>query len=114
MRTADRLRGCFRETKVLHLAFLNQFLHRSGHVLDGHIQVNTVLIEEIDGIDLQPLERGFCNLLDVFRPTVEPLPTRSSVEIEIETEFGGNDHLSAEGVACPKFCTSGSVSVAQP
>ena len=56
-----------------------------------------MLIEEIDGIDLQALERGFRNLMDAFRPAVETLPTRTSVGIKIETKLGGDHHLPAEG-----------------
>ena len=48
----DRLHSCFRKAEVLHLAFPNQVLHRSRHVFDGHVRVNAVLIEQIDGLDL--------------------------------------------------------------
>ena len=59
-----------RETKVLHLAFLNQILHSTRNIFDRNIQVYPMLIEEIDGIDLETLERLFCNLLDVLRSAV--------------------------------------------
>jgi hypothetical protein len=54
----NRLRRCLREAEVLHFALLNQILHRSRHFFDRHVRVDTVLIKEIDGIDLEPLERA--------------------------------------------------------
>ncbi len=62
---------------MLHLARLNQVLHRSRYVLNGHIEIDAVLIEEVDGVDLQALERILRNLLDAFGPAVEPLPART-------------------------------------
>ena len=85
---------------MLHLAFLDQVLHRSSDVFDWHVRVNTVLIEEIDGIDLEPLERALGGLLDVLWPAVQARRTLhpAGIEIgtEIEPEFGGNHHLPAE------------------
>src|SRR6266567_8533353 len=60
----------------------------------GTSGVDPVLIEQIDGIDLESLERAVSDLLDVLRPTVQadllPLGT------ELETEFGGDHHSTAE------------------
>src|SRR5439155_24459758 len=53
---ADRLRSRFGEAEVLDLALLNQLLHRPRDVLDGHVRIDAVLVIQIDGIDLQPLE----------------------------------------------------------
>ena len=52
VRATDRPHSCFRKAEVLDLALLNQVLHRSRYVFDRHVRVNTVLIEQIDGIDL--------------------------------------------------------------
>jgi hypothetical protein len=71
---ADGLCAGLRQAEVLDLALLDQILHRSGDVLDGHFGIDAVLIEEIDDIDPQALERGLGNLLDVLRPAVQPLP----------------------------------------
>src|SRR5437764_1499527 len=61
-------RQALSEQAVLDLPFLNQVLHRSGHVFDGHLQVHSVLIEQIDGLNLESLERGFGYLLNVLWP----------------------------------------------
>lgn len=51
VRSTNCLSACFRQTKVLHLALLNQVLYRPGNVFDRHIQIDTMLIEEVDYID---------------------------------------------------------------
>ena len=57
--------------KCLTLPCLNQFLHRAGDIFDRHVRVNAMLIEQVDGLDLEPLERAFDGLLDVLRPAVQ-------------------------------------------
>src|ERR1035438_9363692 len=67
---ADGLHSCFGKAEVLHLALLNQILHRSRYVFDRHVQVNTVLVEQIDDICLEPLERCLGDLPDVLWPAI--------------------------------------------
>jgi hypothetical protein len=51
-----------------------------------------VLIEKVDGIDLEPLERSLDTLLDVLGPTVQAaLPA-----VQVEPELRGDDDLLAE------------------
>ena len=80
--------------KCLTLPCLDQLLHRPRDVLDGHVRVDAVLIEQVDGIDLEPLERGFRDLLDVLGPAVQArlLPVR----VDVEPELGGDHHLLAD------------------
>src|SRR5579884_3858169 len=54
----DGLYASLGKAEVLDLAFLDKFLHGSGDVFDGHIRIDAVLIEKIDHISLQALERG--------------------------------------------------------
>ncbi len=67
----DGLHARFGKAEVLDLAFLNQVLHRSRYVFDGHVRVNPMLIEQVDDINLEPLERALDGLLDVLRPAVQ-------------------------------------------
>src|SRR5262245_60785186 len=97
MCATNRLRSCFRKAEVFHLTLLNQVLHRSRHVFNWHVRVNTVLIEQINGLDLESLERGLGDLLDVLWPTIQPHPTRLSVGLKFESELRGYHHLPAEG-----------------
>ena len=55
---ANRLRARFRKAEVLHLAFMNQILHRARNIFDGNIQVDPMLVEQIDRINLETLERA--------------------------------------------------------
>jgi hypothetical protein len=90
------LYACFGQAEVPDLTFLNQVLHRPRHVLDRHVRVDTVLVEQIDGIDPESLERGLGNHLDVLWPTVQADPLRPAVGIEPESELGGDHHLALE------------------
>ena len=56
---------------MLDLTLLNQVLHGARHVLDRDVRVDTMLIEQIDGIHLKPLERVFGDLPDVLRATIQ-------------------------------------------
>ena len=82
---------------MFHFALLDQVLHRSRHIFDGHVRINAVLIEQIDHIGPEPLERALGNLLDALGPAVQSLPSRASIRIEVEAELGGNHHLSRNG-----------------
>jgi len=68
---ADGLGTRFRQAEVLNLALLNQFFYRAGNVLDGHGQINAMLIKEIDSVGPEPLKATVGNHLDVFRATIE-------------------------------------------
>ena len=60
-----------------------------------------MLIEQVDCLDLEPLERALDGLLDVLRAAVQSrrAPHRTGIEIriEVEPELGGDHHLLAEG-----------------
>src|SRR5690349_11126546 len=88
MCTADSLRACLRKSEVLNFPLLNQVLHRSRYVFNGHLWINTVLVEQINGIQLESLERGIGNFSDMLRTTIH-----ASLRTQFESEFGGNDHL---------------------
>ena len=95
---ADRLDARLGEAEVLDLARLDQLLDRSRHVLDRHVRVDAVLIEQVDDVDPEPLERGLDGLLDVLRPAVQarPAPAGGRLGLEVEPELGGDHDLVAE------------------
>ncbi len=84
---------------MLNFPFLNWVLHRSRYVFDGHVRINTMLIEQIDGIDPESLERGLGDLPDVLGPTIKGWRSLHSSGIgfrtEVKTELRGNHHLIA-------------------
>ena len=64
---------------MLHLTFLDQVLDGSGHIFDRHIGVNAMLIEEIDDIDPEPLQRALDGLLDVLGLTIQACRSRPCI-----------------------------------
>jgi hypothetical protein len=80
-------------------AMTPQVLHRAGHIFDRHVRIDAVLIEQIDGIDLEPLQRGVGDLFDALRPAVQAA-LLAGRRIEIETELGCNDHFTLKGSEC--------------
>ena len=80
--------------KCLTLPCLDQLLHRPRDVLDGHVRVDAVLIEQVDGVDVEPLERRLRDLLDVLGPAVEA--RLLAVRVDVEPELGGDHHLLAD------------------
>ena len=83
--------------KCFTLPCLDQFLHRTGHVLDRHVGIDAVLVEQVDGLDPEPLERALGRLLDVLRPAVQARLARPLVvSAQVEPELGGDHHLLAE------------------
>src|SRR5271165_4005011 len=91
MCAADGLCSRFGEAEVLHFAFANQVLHRSGYVLNRHVRINAVLIEQVNDIGSKTLKRSLGHLLDVFRLAIEARKRR-----EVESELCGDYHLLAE------------------
>ena len=86
--------------KCLTLPCLNQVFHCSCHVFDRHVRINAMLIEQIDRICLESLERRVGNLLDVLWPAIRaPL---SSVWTKRKTELGGYHHLTREREQAPR------------
>src|SRR5207253_7130927 len=78
-----------------HLSFLDQVLDRSSHLFDWHVRVDAVLIEEIDGVDLESLERALGGRLYVLWPADEaqPLPVGTKLPLKL----GAYHHLPTEG-----------------
>ena len=63
-----------------------------GDVFDRHVGIDPVLVEEIDAVGLEPLQRGFGHLADVLRPAVE---AGLLAVLELEAELRRDDDLIA-------------------
>ena len=63
MSPANRLNPGLRHTEMFDLSLGNQVLDRSCHILDRHIRVDAMLIEEIDVIGPQTLQAGVSHSL---------------------------------------------------
>jgi hypothetical protein len=84
---ADRLRARFGKAEVLHLTFLNQIFDGARNVLDRHVEIDSMLVKQVYGIDLQSLKRPFCDVFDVFWPTIESAPLASIVGVDFPSEL---------------------------
>ena len=89
---ANRLHARLRQPEVFDLAFADQVLDRARDVLDRHVGIDAVLIEEIDPIGLEPLQRRVGDLADVRRPAVQP---RLLAAFELEAELRRDHDLIA-------------------
>ena len=78
---------------MLDLAGLDQSLDRPRHVLDRHVGVDAVLVEEVDDLDAEALERPFHRLADLFGPAVH---SRHLAVDDVEAELGGDHHPVAD------------------
>jgi len=77
------------------LALPDQVFHRAGDVLDRHVRVDAVLIEQIDDAGLEPLERGLRDLFDVLRPAIQAA-LLACARIDVEAETGCDHDLLAD------------------
>ncbi len=79
-----------------NLAGSDQLLDRAGYLLDRHVRIDTMLIEQVDGFDFQPRETAVGDLLDVFRSTVEGTPTLLTLRCGPPAKLGGDHDLTFE------------------
>jgi hypothetical protein len=56
---------------VLHFPFGDELLHRPGNVFDRNPRIDTVLIEQVDRLDTQALQRSFDRAPDRVGAAVE-------------------------------------------
>jgi hypothetical protein len=77
---------------MLHLPFANEFLDSRRHVLDWHIRIDSVLVEQVDMVCLQARERFVSHFPNAFRATVQTAGRKAV----LEAEFCGDDYLVAD------------------
>ncbi len=97
MRLAQRRGRRFGEAEGAHLAGRDQLADGAGDILDRHVRVDAVLVEEVDVIGAEPLQRGVGDLLDVRGAAVEPGDAAHAGALlrDLETELRGDRHLVA-------------------
>lgn len=84
-----------RKHEMLYLARPDEFLYGACAILDGHVRINTVLVQRVDDIGLQAPEHAVNRRPDVIRTAVENLLL--AVVAQGESELGRDDHLIANG-----------------
>ena len=78
---------------MLHLALLDQVFDSSRNIFDRNLVIDAVLVEKIDHIGLEALERGLGDFFDVLWPAVQP---SLLAVLDLEAEFCGDLYLMAE------------------
>jgi hypothetical protein len=71
MRAAQRVRAHLAQAPVQHLALRHQVLDGARDVLDRHLRVDAVLVQQVDAVGAQPLEHAVDGQLDVLRTAVQ-------------------------------------------
>jgi hypothetical protein len=71
------------------LALADQLLERSRDILDRNVGIGAVLIEQVDGVGLQPLEARVDDFADVLGTAVDDAGA-GSVRVDAEAELGGD------------------------
>ena len=94
MRASDRARARLRQPEVAHLAGRDKLTDSASHLLDRDVRVDAVLIEEVDDIRAQPLQRRVRDLPDPLGPRVQAMV--AAVSVEVETELRGDDDAIAQ------------------
>ena len=110
VRPADVLRPGLAETEVPHLPLPDEVRDSACHVLDRNLRIDAVLIEQVDDVRLQSLQRSLHHLSDVLRPAVEGArhPVVANVHAELAAQ---HDPLpeGPDGFAHELFVDEGSV-----
>ncbi len=81
---AQRGRAGLGEAEVAHLAGADEIGHGPDDLLDRHRRVHPVLVEQVDPIGPEPLQRGFDDLPDMLRAAVEAGDPALGIDPEAE------------------------------
>lgn len=95
MGLADRVRTRLAQPESPYLPRDDQLLNRPGHVLDGDVRVHPVLIQQVDVVRPQPLERLVHDLLDLLRPAIQAFA--QFAVLDVEPELGADQDVLPHG-----------------
>ena len=85
----------FGEAEALHLPFRDQIPHGARDLLDRHVRVDAVLVEQVDRLDPQPLERALRRPADVLRAAIQATGWLPALVV-CEPELRRDGNLAAE------------------
>lgn len=85
--TPDGLRTGLREPEAADLALLDELAHRARDVLDRHLRVDAMLVEDVEPLDPEPSEGGRRDGADLFGP----VQSEEGAVLDAEAELGGDE-----------------------
>ena len=83
MGAADHLDAGFGHAEMPDLALMDQLLDRTGDILDGHVGIDSMLIEEVDAIRPQALQGLLDNQADAPRAAIKALGVSTIFKAEL-------------------------------
>jgi hypothetical protein len=83
MGAADDLRASFGHSEVLHFTFADQLSYGSRDIFDRNFRVDTMLIKQVNCIDLQAVQGSLRNFPDSLGAAIEPLRGNAIHEAEL-------------------------------
>jgi hypothetical protein len=86
MGAADRLDTCLRQAEVADLAFDDEIPDGAGYILDRHIRVDPVLIDQVNHIGPQPLQRLVGDSPDALGAAIESIGGHTVLEAELSCD----------------------------
>src|SRR5262245_55096814 len=90
MSAAYVLHAGFRETEMQNLSLADQLLDRAGNLFHRHVMVDPVLIEQVNPVSLQALQRSFQRSANTLRRAVH-----RAAAFDVETKLGGDNDTVA-------------------
>src|SRR5207237_10896733 len=75
-----------RKAEMQTFALLDQLLDRTGDVLDRDVRIDAMLVQQIDAVGTEALERGIDDRLDVLRSAVQSTSASFDVEAELRRD----------------------------
>jgi hypothetical protein len=90
---ADVLGARFRKPEMPELAFRDQLLYRGRDVFHRHGRIDAVLIEQVDMVGPQPLQRSLDYLADMLGLAIEP--DNLALLVDLEAELRADQRLVA-------------------
>ena len=94
MSAAEGLGRGLGHAEMPDLALGDEVLDRARDILDRHAGIDAVLVEQVDGVDPQPLQRALAGGADAFGPARHAL-VAPGIRIDVEAELGRDHHLVA-------------------
>jgi hypothetical protein len=91
---ADGVDAGFGHPEVADIAGVDQLLDGAGDVLDRDVRVDTVLVEQVDGVGAQATQGAIDGDADVVGPAGDT--GLVAVLVEGEPELGGDDDVVAD------------------